>query len=374
MNGIIVNAWWNSVRMWLAETPLARRAAEVLFRASVRRHLAQLDQAVPARCQARILLGLVHQAQRTPFGRDHDFRRIRTVADYRRLVPLRSSLFPDAGPSAPALHAVHRAGLRTALALVSHLRPQTRLLAGRLLYLDEEASAERLPALLRPYTLTSPERQRRDTAGPVAGAPGWCAAETVTCIIGSAERFLSLLTRKPVSAVWPGLTAVVCSGRSPADIQRVRREVGPGVLVLEMVWRPEGLLAIEDPRLGSLRLLHDHGLYFELLPVGTPGEPPRLGLDEAAMGVPHELVVTAPGGLWAYRTGRMVCLERRHPPLVRFLDMAAPAAVVEPVRAREEPAVITVPSQQPHRQTAGIPAALPESFVHSPWSALAGRE
>src|SRR5438128_1881803 len=82
-----------------------------------------------------------------------------------------------------ARQAAHRAALRTALGLVLHLRPRTRLLAGRLLHLtegpgeDERLARERLPQLLRPYALTLP-----------AGAPLLPAdvLEDVTGLIGPA--------------------------------------------------------------------------------------------------------------------------------------------------------------------------------------------
>jgi hypothetical protein len=374
---------------------LARRAAEVVFRATSRRLLARLDQADPGRCQTRILLGLIHQAQRTRFGLDHDFRRIRTVADYRRLVPLAPRIdlwadywetaFPDLdGPSqaklqpaipsslspSPGLHAVHRAGLRTALALMNHARPKARLLAGRIVSLHEEGPAERLPALLRPYTKAA-------AAVDMDGLATVWAGEAVTCIVGPAEQLLLLaerlrtMTGKSVNEVWPGLTAVLCSG-PPAPVQRLRAEAGPSVLVLDAVWQPEGMLAVEDPRLCSLRLLHDHGLYYEFLPVHAAGDPPRLGLDEVEVGVPHELVVTSPAGLWSCRTGRTLCLERRDPPLVRFLETPAPAAVA-PDTLHPRVDAVTTPVRPPHRQSAGTPAALPGNFAHTPWSALAGR-
>ncbi len=117
------------------------RAAEAAFRAASRRHLARFDRLAPVRCQTRLLLGLIHQAQPTRFGRDHDFRRIRTVADFRRLVPLctRADLWRQYGQPAamkstdhenngadrtpspclpiawPSLHAAHRRALGTAL-------------------------------------------------------------------------------------------------------------------------------------------------------------------------------------------------------------------------------------------------------------------
>jgi hypothetical protein len=389
----------------LVETALARRAAEVVFRASSRLHLARFDQSAPARCQVRILLGLLHQAQRTPFGREHDFRRIRTVTDYRRLVPIAES--PRGAGLPAALHASHRAGLRTTLALAGHARPRAPLFAGPLLLLHEEASGMRVPALVRPYTLAA------GAADPAAVARR-CAAEAVTCLAGPAERLVSLLeqlralTGKGAGEVWPGLTTVLYSSASAGTTQELRAALGPGVRMLEMVWGPEGMLAVEDPRYGCLRLLHDHGLYFEFLPLpslalqacgpslarracgpsltrracgpsltrraNSSGEALRLGLDEAEVGVPYELALTSPAGWWSCRTGRTLCLERRDPPLVRFLQTPVPAAAVhEAARPRGDKAALTFPVQPPHRQSAGTAAALPESFAHSPWSALAGR-
>ena len=76
---------------WLIEAPVARHVLECFFRSRARRHLVELDHQEIARCQTRILLGLVHRAQTSRFGRDHDFRRIRTVEDFRRLVPLQDT-------------------------------------------------------------------------------------------------------------------------------------------------------------------------------------------------------------------------------------------------------------------------------------------
>jgi hypothetical protein len=376
-----VDGHWTGVRRWLAARSLARRAAEVVFRASSRVHLARLDQRSPAGCQSRILLGLVHRAQQTSFGRDHDFRRIRTVADYRRLVPVAES--PCSAFLPAALHASHRAGLRTALALAAHACPKTPLLAGSLLLLDEEAYGIRVPALVRPYTLAI------GAADPAALARR-CAAETVTCLAGPAERLVPLLeqlrtlTGKGARDVWPRLAAVLHSSSSAAATEELRSTLGSGVRILETVWGREGMLAVEDPRHGCMRLLHDHGLYFEFLPLpsralqaggnGAAGNAPRLGLDEVEVDVPHELVLTSPAGWWSCRTGRVLCLERRDPPLVRFLETPIPtAAAPEPARQREDEAALTVPVQPPHRQSAGTAAALPGSFAHSPWSTLAGR-
>jgi hypothetical protein len=396
---------------WLAERRAARRAAEVLFRALGRRHLARFDNREPPRCQDRILTGLLHQARTTRFGRDHDFRRIRTAADFRRLVPLRSraelwrdyweptfphldgATWPGPLPPAacgsysldevprpvclsPALHAAHRAALGTALALATTARPRVRFFDGRFLVLHEDDPAagidpgrltrQRVPALLRPFTLT----------GFAADAPALAerAALEVTCAIGPAESLLALFERvgartgKPLAEAWPRLRAVVYTCRSCGE--QLRRALWPDVLALELFGRPEGAVAIEDPRFELPRLLPDHGLYFEFVPIeelGSP-QPRRLGLGELELGMPVELVLTSPAGLWACRSGWALCLERRDPPLVRFLESPAPAE-----QPRRDAAVVSFPAQAPHRQSACTPATLPGMFGHTLWSTLVGR-
>src|SRR5207302_9693190 len=192
-----------SALQWLADTRLARSVVDTVFRGRARRHLVELDQQTLARSQNRTLLGLVHRARKTRFGRDHDFPRIRTASDFQRLVPLRTPAelwreywqptFPTlAGatwpgpipylaissgqvngpfpyiPVSPDLWAVQQAAALTSLAFVMHARPRSRLCSGRLLLLGggstltpldarepaeslEALAIRELPALLRPY-------------------------------------------------------------------------------------------------------------------------------------------------------------------------------------------------------------------------------
>ncbi|HTU89518.1 MAG TPA: GH3 auxin-responsive promoter family protein [Gemmataceae bacterium] len=362
--------------------------------ASSRLHLAGLGRLAPARCQRRILLELVHKAQATRFGRDHDFRRIRGIDDYRRLVPLYSRaelwreywqpVYPHlAGATWPqssaAVQAAHRSALRTALALAGHVRPRARLLSGAWLFLTDEGPSsrtehailtERLPALIRPYTVASVEID----AERFAYLP-------VTGLIGPAERLLLLMEKikqvrgkRCLRDVWPELSAILYT-RRPSDgpASRMGAEADKDVLLLEMVGRAEGPIAVADPHHGLLRLLFDHGVYFEFVPPAQDEEPrcPRYGIEEIELGVPYELALTSPAGLWACRLGRTVCLERRDPPLVRFLETAirkpTAAEIRRPAR-RTDLMLPTDPSPEPHPQSAGSPAALPENSFHSPWS------
>jgi hypothetical protein len=406
-----VSAWWSFWPPAPAEAGWVRRVADAVLRARGRRDLARFDRQSAARCQLRILRGLVHRARRTRFGRDHDFRRVHTEADFRRLVPLRTPAelhhaywrpaFPNlagatwpgplphletftASPPdgaactlavSPALQAARRAAWRTALALVGAARPQARLLSGRLLVLGDgaasapagtaPAAAARggLPGLVRPYALTAPGDDA--LAERVARTP-------VTLLAGPAARVAALLDRvRRAAGVWPTLTAVLYARRGPDDsAARLREALGDRVLLLETGLLPEGPVAVEDPRRGGLRLLTDHGVYFEFTPAGEAGRPgaARHGLGEVETGVDYEVVLSSPAGVWACRTGVAVRFARRDPPLLRLAALPAPAAV--PAAA---PAVTAFPTQPPHRRTAGIPAAPPGTFVHSPWSAPADR-
>src|SRR5262245_62573272 len=74
----------------LAGLPAVRRAAEaVLTRWYAGKRVGDLDRSDPAAVQRRTLLKLVRYAAGTRFGRDHDFGRVRSVADYQARVPLR---------------------------------------------------------------------------------------------------------------------------------------------------------------------------------------------------------------------------------------------------------------------------------------------
>jgi hypothetical protein len=425
----MLDAHWQAALRWLADTRFARRAADAFFRTRSRRHLTGLEHPDAARCQQRILRGLVHRARETRFGRDHDFPRVRTAEDYRRLVPLRTPselwraywqpAFPELagatwpGPVpylaeppgaesplppvalSPALCAARAAAFRTALALVVRQRPRTRLFSGVLLFLGSDATvtavvagtrlgqrqalgAQGVPGAVRPYARATPgweggESSLRDVAARCAGQP-------VTCLVGPAGRLARLLELVKQAAgcdrlpdAWAGLTAVLYNRPVGAAGGRLRDEVGPDVLLVETGFRPEGPVTVADPRNGLHRLLFDHGVFFEFVPIReTQAAASRHALGEVEVGVPYELAVTTPAGWWACRTGQSVSFERRDPPLLRYLG-AAPAAVpapaVIPVPA-DRPALPTLP---PHPRTADTRAELPGSFARIPWSAPADR-
>src|SRR5262245_39159200 len=100
---------------WLVLHPLTRRVLEGALRVLGRRHVTLLEAQDADRVQLRYLLGLTHDARHTPFGNDHDFVRIRTAADFRRLVPQRSRVELQRCPPSPMLRPLWLAGWRAAV-------------------------------------------------------------------------------------------------------------------------------------------------------------------------------------------------------------------------------------------------------------------
>ena len=165
----------------------------------------------------------------------------------------------------------------------------------------------------------------------------------VTCLTGPATRLLELVEKvkeqsgsEKLRDAWPALTAVVASVQ-PADpaLPRLSAALGPKVSLVETHFRPEGPVAVHDPRAGGLRLLTNHGSFFEFIPTDEANRPcpRRLGLGEVAPGVPHEVVMTSPAGLWACRIGLTVCFEQHDPPLLRLVETIPPRAVAAAVAA-----------------------------------------
>jgi hypothetical protein len=329
--------FWEAIQQWLVGTRLVRRLTDTLFRGRARRHVAALDHLDVARAQLRTLRGLVHRAHTTRFGRDHDFRRIRSAEDFRRLVPLRTPAdfwrdywqpaFPNLGgttwpgpipaliatpssatpyvPAPPALWEGHRAAALTALSYIASARPEARLFSGRMLLVGDAPPATtvgagvqaggfeslglgELPPRLRPYAYV-PRQCKLGTCPPEARLHSLAEQSIhlpVTCVAGRAEvlgRFLSLCKREsgwPQGAdIWPGLMAVVY-GNAPGEVPRRRLAEELGVpqrrqppLLLEACVQAEGAIAVEDPRHGCLRALCDHGVYFEFVPEQEVGQP-----------------------------------------------------------------------------------------------------
>ena len=367
----------------VVDTPLARRAADAGFVRLARRRVAKLDALDVPAVQAATLRRLVRRAAGTAFGRGHGFASVRTAADFQRRVPLRDydqfwatywqaayphlagTTWPDFVPyyalssgtttgatkyipvTADMVRSNKKAALTT-LALFRAAHPESRILTGKFFFLGGSTDLRRQPDGSLAGDLSGiaakelQEVQRPFTFPPLELSliPDWevklhrlaaaSLAEPITAISGVPSWMLKVfdavkqISGKPTLAeAWPHLRLVIHGG-TLFDPYRApfRAAVGDDrVKFCEVYPCSEGFVAAEDPRYpGLLRVVPDHGVFFEFVPVDelTSATPTRHTLADVVPGVHYAVVVTSCAGVWAYLLGDTVRFESRDPPLLKF--------------------------------------------------------
>jgi hypothetical protein len=347
----------------------------------------QLSRTKPAQIQEKLLARLVHKARQTRFGRDHHFDTIRSVADFQRRVPLRTyevlwdeylrdcyPIFEDLTwpgripfialssgttrgqtkyiPVSAEMIASNRKAALTMLAYHAGARPGSRLFRGRLFFLggstklDEPArgvlqgdlsgiAAWGISPLLRPCTfpplhlaLESDWDEKltqlavagcRERITLVGGVPSW--------LLLFFERVFKEAGKSTLFDVWPDLEVVVHGGvRFDPYRESFQSILGsPAIRLQETYPSSEGFIAFGDPATGSLRLVHDHGIFYEFIPVEQLDSPSpvRDWLGTARTGVNYAIVVSTCAGLWAHVIGDTIRLESLDPPLLTITGRTA---------------------------------------------------
>ena len=313
----------------------ARRIIDAGFVAYARRRMAQLDRMDVAKVQEHTLLRLVRRAQDTRFGRDHDFARIRSVADYQRIVPLREyeamwhdywkptfprlqgASWPDPVPYyalssgttsgatkyLPVTREMVRSNERGALSLIAavlNAYPTRRLFQGRLFFLGGSTdlrsldgaalagdlsgiAAREAPRWLAPFRFPPPELAlMTDWDQKVRTLAQHSATLPITFVSGIPAWLLVLFTRLKECTgkdrlidIWPTLQVIVHGGTKFDPYRDMfRKEVGsPDVVFQEVYPCSEGFVAFEDPRHAQLlRVVPDHDIFFEFVPVDELGK------------------------------------------------------------------------------------------------------
>jgi hypothetical protein len=370
----------------LAGRPFVRRIADHFLGNFARRRYVQLVQHPVARVQERTLLRLVARARDTLFGRQHDFARIRSVADYQRRVPLRDYeafwsewwqkpfpflqgvTWPDPAPwfalssgttsgatkylpLTRQLLASNTKAALTTLALFVARHSGVPLLTGQLFFLGGSTELQELgirgsrrilggdlsgiTALeaspwMRPYSFPPVElallkdwdqkmdRLAREAARlPItmlSGIPSW--------LLVLFDRLRQATGKERISDIWPDLRLIIHGGtRFDPYRELFRQQVDPERVHFHEVYpASEGFVATEDPRFGLLRLIPDHDIFFEFIPVEEleSPRPTRHTAGEVEVGIQYAIALTTCAGLWSYVLGDTVAFERRDPPLLRF--------------------------------------------------------
>jgi hypothetical protein len=209
---------------------------------------------------------------------------------------------------------------------LSVLHPPASILAGDL----SGIVTREAPSWLRPYTFPPLDLAllrdweakidllaERGAALPItmlSGVPSW--------LLLLFDRLKQITGRDRISDVWPTLRLIIHGGTKFEPYRALFRKLvgSPNVRFLETYPASEAFIATEDPRYNLLRLVPDHNVFFEFVPVQDLGSdrPARHTVAEVEVGVQYAVAVTTCAGLWSYLLGDTVCFERRDPPLLRF--------------------------------------------------------
>jgi hypothetical protein len=365
----------------LAGSRAGRALADAALVRYARRRVRFLDTKDPAELQRRTLLKLVKHAADTRFGRDHDFRHVRTVGDFQQRVPLRDyeafwadywqPAFPNlAGVTWPGrvpyfaessgttsgktkhipvtrpMVASNRKAAFTLTALFVAAHPTAHLLHGRTFLLGGSTAlrplpngalcgdlsgiaSHRIPPTLRPFVYPPTdlallddwekkvdvlaEKSVRLPVTMISGVPAW--------LLTFFDRLMKVAGKSKVADVWPTLRVVVHGGCRFDPYRAVFDDIlGDGIHLLDTYPASEGYVATADPRHDRLRLIPDHGVFFEFVPTEELGtaNPTRHTVANLEPGQQYAVALSTCAGLWAYLLGDTVCFDRRDPPLLRF--------------------------------------------------------
>ncbi len=336
----------------------------------------------PVEIQRRTLEGLVRTAKSTRFGVDHRFSSIRTVSDFQAAVPLRvyedlwREYFQNAYPIlenltwpgripylaltsgttqgatkyipvSKAMLASNRKAAQTMVAFHMNARADSRLFHGRMFFLGGSSDLERpapgvrqgdlsgiaameLTDLLRPYVFPPlelaletdwdrkldllAERSLHEPITLVGGVPSW--------LLILFRRLCELSGKKTLVEVWPSLEVVVHGGVKFDPYRAVFAELlgDTKIRLQESYPCSEGFIAFGDPLSDRLRLMFDHGIFYEFVPVDELGSerPTRHWLGNVQLGVNYAIVVSTCAGMWSHIIGDTVRFESLTPPLISF--------------------------------------------------------
>ena len=366
----------------LAGAAPVRSAVNRGFHAYARRRTRLLGLGDPVEVQRRTLLNLLAKASTTRFGLDHGFGSIRSVADFQARVPIRAyealwdaylkDRYPHFDnltwpgpipylaltsgttqgatkyiPVSREMIASNQKAAKTMVAYHLRARPKSRLFRGKIFFLGGSTAlespgegvrqgdlsgiaAQEASDLLRPYTFPPltlaletdwdrklnllAERSIDEPITLVGGVPSWLLA-----LFG---RVLDQAGKSTIAEVWPGLEVVVHGGVKFDPYRSSFDEVlgNPEIRLQETYPCSEGFIAFGDPETGLLRLMYDHGIFHEFVPVDEldSPDPTRHWLGDVEVGVNYAIVVSTCAGLWSHAIGDTVRFESLDPPLLTF--------------------------------------------------------
>ncbi|HEX8203395.1 MAG TPA: GH3 auxin-responsive promoter family protein [Isosphaeraceae bacterium] len=366
----------------LAGSSGIRSAVNVGFHTFARRRVERVNRADPLAAQQRTLRTLIRRARHTQFGRDHRFAALRSLTDFQAAVPLRTyddlwrdylrdryPVFDDLTwpgripylsmtsgtttgatkyiPVSRAMLASNQRAAQTVIAFQMAAHPESRLFQGRMFFLGGSTdlknpapgvaqgdlsgiTAATVGPLLRPYAFPPLElaldpdwdRKLNVLSRESLREPITLVSGVSSCLLTLFQRLLELSGKATVAEVWPSLEVVVHGGVKFDPYRGTFQSIlgSPKIRLQETYPCSEGFVAFGDPADGLLRLLFDHGIFFEFVPVAELGSdrPTRHWLGNAQVGVNYAIVVSTCAGMWAHVIGDTIRFETLKPPKLTF--------------------------------------------------------
>lgn len=323
--------------------------------------------------QEELLLSLVNTAQKTLFGREHDFENIRTVKDFQDRVKV--SDYEDLKPyiekvkkgqanilwtSTPEYFAktsgttsgakyipISKEGMpyqikgaQSALFHYIAKKQNADFVKGKMIFLQGSPELEEvfgiktgrlsgivahhIPNYLQKNRLPSWETNMMDDwEAKVDKIVEETENENMTLISGIPPwliMYFEKLTEKhgkKIKQIFPDLQLIVTGGVNYEPYRDKMEELlGGKVDIVQTFPASEGFFAFQDDytREGLL-LLTNHGIFYEFIPLEEYGRPDarRLTLKDVELNKDYALILTTNSGLWAYSIGDVVRFTDKTP-------------------------------------------------------------
>ena len=342
---------------------LAQSIASLYFKL---KGIYQLDQE-KARCFWKSefqgsLLKLVRDNKSNDFGKLNDFRRLKSPADFQRLIPIGNQQLSDITANKPTVEnsPLRTKGITRIFELIAgwHSWPifNSDWLIASNLY-NHSISWAHLPAWLKLLSASPSEYFTPDWSGIFASAD---------CIVsGSLD---SLLKQRAES--FPKKPAFVLGEFASAEISSIKIATSkiPGHFTFMPIWRENSVpIAILDPKTNNMRFLANGGFYPELLVIKKNKNQKRVSLAEVEKGMEGEIILSASGQVWAEPTGVFVKIEDAETLHFTFQQWQGKTPKIFAETTYTETNESPRQFVQPHPQKAGISAALAKIASHNPW-------
>lgn len=323
--------------------------------------------------QEKLLISLVKTAEKTLFGREHQFENIKTVQDFRKNVGIadyedlkpyiekvkkgqRNILWTEtpeyfaktSGTTSGSKYIpISKEGMpyqiAAAQSAIFHYISQKNnadFVAGKMIFLQgspelEEINgiqtgrlsgivAHHIPNYLQKNRLPSLKTNLiEDWETKVDEIVKETEKENMTLISGIPPwlimYFEKLIERngKKITELFPNLQLIITGGVNYEPYREKMKELlGKEVDTIQTFPASEGFFAFQDDyQHEGLLLLTNHGIFYEFVPLEAYGKPDakRLSLKDVELHKDYALILTTNSGLWAYSIGDVVRFISKNP-------------------------------------------------------------